>query len=192
MKKYFQNITVIVIFLSNICNAATKDDSIKYARFNFNLGLNANWITDDTRYENGFTGFGLLFEPRIGDSFSIVISYNKISLTQKNNYNISNNDNEINTTNFNLLLRWRFIGGRFAFYPEIGLGNWGEEIGLGMFGLGLEYRLYKKLYGSINFDRVGWCNGCMNVGGGGSSGNHFRIVVSLAYLIELKKEINHF
>ena len=189
MKYYKFTILLFVFFLSNIVSAGTNEDSVKYAYFNFNLGLNGNWIVDDTQYEGGFTGFGFLIEPRIGKAFSIAITYNFVKVDKKNTHFYEDSFKELNTTYSNILLRWRFYLGRFAFFPELGFGSWGDDVSSGLYGFGIEYRLFEQLYGSLNFDSVGYCRKCLDVGGGGSSGNHFRIVFGLSYLIELKKAV---
>jgi hypothetical protein len=189
MNKKNTTILLFVLLFANIVNAGTNEDSVKYAYFSFNLGLNSNWITNDSQYEGGFTGIGFLFEPRIGKAFSIAVTYNYAKVEKKYTHLYEDNFKELNTTYFVFLLRWRFYFGQFALFPEVGIGRWGDDVSSGMYGLGIEYKLFRQIYGSLNFDSVGYCKKCLDVGGGGSSGGHLRIVFGLSYLIELKKAV---
>ncbi len=52
-------------------------------------------------------------------------------------------------------------------------------------GAGIEYNIYDKIFGSLNFDRIGYCRECLNIDGGGLSGSHYRVVFGITYFFEL-------
>ena len=131
-----------MILFSTLLFLQSRADVEKYALFNFSVGINGNWMINDENFINGFTGFGLLLEPRISEAFSIAISVNSMNTRNKPEDYPEFRSNEMNNINFNLLLRSRWYINKFAFYPELGFGGWGRDTPLGIIGVGIEYNIW--------------------------------------------------
>jgi hypothetical protein len=176
---------MFMLFYSGQLSAQKNDQTEKYLSFTFSVGIIGNWILNDVNFYSGFTGVGLHVEPRFSDAFSIALSYNTLNLNYRHITNSEMHIYKIGNRNLNLLLRWRWFINKISIYPEIGFGNWSGSTMVGIIGAGIEYNIYDKIFGSLNFDHIGYCHECLNVEGGGLSGSHYRLTFGLSYLFDL-------
>jgi len=86
-----------------------------------------------------------------------------------------------------IFLRMVKQGNNYTGYYKNNSGDdWSRNTVLGIIGVGIEHNIHDKIFGSFNFYSINYCQKCLDVGGGGGSGNHFRLTLGLSYLIEKK------
>ncbi len=187
MKCFRCTYLIFLIFLSTMLFAQTNADKNKSAIFSFGVGINGNLLLNDKNFYDDFSGIGLFIEPRISENFSIEISLNSMNVKDRKINNLEFRSDDFGNTNLNLLFKWRwYINNKFTFFPEIGFGNWSKKTVLGIIGVGVEHNIHDKIFGSFNIYSINYCQKCLDVGGGGGSGNHFRLTLGFSYLIEKK------
>jgi hypothetical protein len=161
----------------------------RIAKFNFRLGLNSTWQTEDDYFNSGWSGYGIIFEPQLIKTFSIAISYNSLELNRTSNQSSYFNFDHLNTSETYLLLRYRYTPNKFSFFPEIGIGRMKDVANTFILGVGLEYRLYDQFFMGLIVDRASLFEFGSVGGSSGWSTNHYKFVVNVSYLFRLRKKL---
>ncbi|GAB4344108.1 MAG: hypothetical protein Kow0037_32540 [Calditrichia bacterium] len=201
-----KKIIIIIIFFiinfiplraqDNISNLLNSRDStnFKIIKLNFKVGINSNFLQYSKDFKSNFTGWGVVLEPQLTSRFSVIFSLNSLNIKTKTDKNHLIEFSKLKSKESNIKLRYRFINSTFSLYPEIGIGNWGRDLGLFMVGAGSEYQIYHNFFANLNFNYSTVFYRYLDVGGNGWKSDYLKIAFELKYFISLKmkgKPINH-
>jgi len=151
--------------------------------FEFKLGLNSNFIIDNSDFKSANTGFGIFFEPFITDNISVVLSYNSFRIKTRESGYIKTNSEEISTRDLFLMLRYRFVSDKLSLYPEIGAGDWGSTAGYLTAGLGIDLNIINGLILSTSLDYLIAGHRYLDLAGGnGWTSSMYKINLNLSWL----------
>jgi len=144
--------TFFILTFNQFLFSQTDSVESRSFEFNFKLGLNSNFIIDNSDFQSGFSGIGIFFEPFITDNFSLVLSYNSFTIKTNKSGFIKTGKGKISTKDLFFLMRYRFTKNNFIFYPEIGFGDWMTIAGYLTIGAGIDIFIKKDLFFSTSID----------------------------------------
>jgi len=193
MKKFQFLISLILFICNSNLHASSDSTEYKLIKLNFKVGFNSKYIIKSNNLESKNVDWGFYIESHITPRFSILLAINTLRLRNKSSSTRVIDFNKLTRRETTFVFRYRLMNTSYSLFPELGVGNWGRNMGLFLVGTGFEYKVWQNIFSSIaiKYDYV--CNRCLDVGGGGDLIKFYRINFKISYLFNMKlkgKSIN--